>query len=129
MAEDEDPLLGRTIGGYRVEHLLSRGPRFCVYRAMQLSVSRRVAIKVARSSSTPDKKELLQFVEKARFAASRTHPRLVQLHDVRREARHLFYSMEFLPGGNLAGLISRTGPIAWETAITLLRDGASALVF
>jgi hypothetical protein len=124
-----DPLVGRTLGGYRVDGLLGRGGTGSVYKAMQLSIDRVVALKVLLPELAGDRKFLLGFVQEARAAARLNHPHVVQIHDVCQEGQYLFYSMEYLPGGSLADLLRRRRRVPWRLLVRMLRDAARALLY
>ena len=74
MAHPEDQLVGRVLGGYRIDELLSSGPMGKVYKAFQLSVERDVALKFLASALRGKKAVAAAFVVGAR-AAARARPR------------------------------------------------------
>ena len=45
----DDPLIGRTLGGYRIERRIGRGGMGAVYEAEQLNLRRKVAFKILAS--------------------------------------------------------------------------------
>ena len=107
----EDPLIGKVLGGYQIERLLARRGGDTIYRAMQLSVARTVALRVLSPEAARDKTVAAAFLEGARRAGKLNHPGVVEFHEVRRQGDHLFCSMEYLPGGSLADWVAQRGPL------------------
>ena len=127
MAHPEDKLLGRVLGGYRIDELLSSGPMGKVYKAFQLSVERYVALKFLASPLLDKKAVADAFVEGAKEAASLNHRNIVRVHDVCREEGHLFYSMEYVGGGSFLDRIGK-GPLPVSVWPRVLRDVSSGLL-
>ena len=107
MSQPEDHLLGRVLGGYRIDELLSSSPMGKVYKAFQLSVERHVALKFLASALRGKKAVADAFVEGARVAASLNHRNIVRVHDVCTEEGYLFYSMEYVAGGSFRDRIGQ----------------------
>ena len=57
-----ESLIGRTLGGYRIDGLLGHGSTGTVYKATQLSVERTVALKVLAPSLARNRKFVIGFV-------------------------------------------------------------------
>jgi Flp pilus assembly protein TadD len=87
-----------------------------VYEAEQISLGRRVALKVLPFAATLDPRQLQRFRNEARAAASLDHPHIVHVHAVGCERAVHFYAMQFIEGRTLAALIAdlrrRGGPPA-----------------
>jgi serine/threonine-protein kinase len=126
-ARGGDPLIGRTIAGYRLDALLARSRTGAVYRARQLAVDRPVALKVLSESLARDRQFLVGFVRRARAAGRLSHPGIVQVHEVLQEGAVVFYSMELVAGGSLARLLSRKERLSWPAARRILLDAVEAL--
>ena len=127
MAHPEDQLVGRVLGGYRIDELLSSGPMGKVYKAFQLSVERDVALKFLASALRGKKTVADAFVKGAQVAASLSHRNIVRVHDVCTEEGYLFYSMEYVAGGSFRDRIGRKrlSTTAWSE---VLRGAASGLL-
>jgi serine/threonine-protein kinase len=96
-----DPLVGRVIGGCRIEGLLGAGGMGAVYRATQLSIDRPVACKVQKGEPLPELVE--RFRSEARLLGRLRSPHIVEVYDVGTESGLQFFVMEFMPGGSLSG--------------------------
>jgi serine/threonine protein kinase len=123
-----DPHIGRLLAGqYKVEALLGRGGMGAVYRGVQLSVDRRVAIKLI-SSGLPDPEQSLQrFRREAEATGRLNHPNTIRLFDFGLTDRgEVYMVMELLEGTDLAGRLQQ-GPIAPDEAFHIIRQVLSAL--
>ncbi|MFG0318069.1 MAG: FHA domain-containing protein, partial [Planctomycetota bacterium JB042] len=120
---------GRTLGGYKLLQRLGRGGMGTVFRALQLSLNREVALKIlspelSRDPSFPDR-----FLKEARAAGQLNHPNIVQVYDVDREGGLVFYAMEFVPGGTVEDRLNKEGALPVDEALRLLLDAAKGLQY
>jgi tetratricopeptide (TPR) repeat protein/serine/threonine protein kinase len=123
---------GTPLGDYRILREIGRGGMGVVYEAEQLSLGRRVALKVLPFASTLDSRQLQRFHNEAHAAAQLHHTNIVPVFATGCERGVHFYAMQYVPGQSLAALIGelrgradgdpeRTGPYRPEAAQT--RDG------
>src|SRR5438105_6196483 len=75
-------LSGQTVGDYRVLRRLGQGGMGHVYLAEQLSLRRRVALKILRADLAADPKYLQRFRTEAETVAQATHPNIVQVYAI-----------------------------------------------
>lgn len=123
-ATDREALPER-IGPYEILEELGRGGMGRVYAARQIGLGRIVALKVMGDASRSADFEL-RFLREAQTAARLRHPNLVAVHDFGRTDGHLYFSMDYIEGGDLARRL-RGRPFApWEAA-SLLRKVTLAL--
>jgi serine/threonine protein kinase len=100
-----------TIGDFRIFREIGRGGMGIVYEAEQLSLGRRVALKVLPFAATMDPRQLQRFQNEARAAASLEHPHIVPVHGVGCERGVHYYAMRFIEGQSLAEVIAaQRGP-------------------
>jgi serine/threonine protein kinase/Tfp pilus assembly protein PilF len=97
----EEPL-----GDYRLVREVGRGGMGVVYEAVQLSLGRRVALKVLPFAATLDARQLQRFKNEAQAAAGLQHPHIVPVHAVGCERGVHYYAMQFIDGMTLAALIA-----------------------
>ncbi len=118
--------IGTMVGGYRVERMLGRGGMGVVYEAVQVSLDRRVALKVLR----PELAEDAAFVDRIRregmVQAALEHPHVLDVYEVGETGGELFLTMRLVDGATLAELL-RTGALDSERALGLLEQVAGAL--
>lgn len=113
VTEKKDPYLGNLIKGrYKVLTKLGEGGMGTVYLAEQVSVGRKVAIKVLLGNYASDDEFIGRFRREARLAASLNHRNIVVLYDFDQAADgSLFIVMEYLNGEKLSDIIRRNGPL------------------
>jgi WD40 repeat protein/tRNA A-37 threonylcarbamoyl transferase component Bud32 len=95
----------RQLGDYVLLREIGRGGMGIVYEAEQVSLRRRVAVKVLSFASTLDARLLQRFQTEARAAAALRHPHIVPVYAVGCEEGVHFYVMQYIEGRNLAALI------------------------
>ena len=135
MPSAQDPRIGQSIGGYRIQSVLassgssSRPNRASalLYVAEQIAVARTVVLEFLPEDVAADTAAVEGFLESTRAAARLGHAHIAQIHDVYRDGVTVFYSMEYLPGGTLATLVGRKGPVPFRRLASRLRDVADAL--
>jgi DNA-binding beta-propeller fold protein YncE/predicted Ser/Thr protein kinase len=122
-----EPSIGSIIAGYRIDALIARGGMGVVYRATQLALDRRVALKVIAHELAGDEKFRSRFLGESRLAARLEHPAVVPVYDAREEDGELIVAMRLVEGGDLRKLIDREGSLPPERALRLLGQVAEAL--
>jgi tetratricopeptide (TPR) repeat protein/serine/threonine protein kinase len=98
--------LAAPLGDFRIIREVGRGGMGVVYEAEQMSLDRRVALKVLPFAATMDPRQLQRFQNEARAAASLEHPHIVPVHGVGCERGVHYYAMKFIDGQSLAEVIS-----------------------
>src|SRR5262245_26406712 len=96
---------GATLGDFRIVREVGRGGMGVVYEAEQVSLGRRVALKVLPFAATMDPRQLQRFQNEARAAASLHHEHIVPVYFVGQERGVHFYAMQFVDGHSLAAFI------------------------
>jgi serine/threonine protein kinase len=95
-----------VLGDFRILREVGRGGMGIVYEAEQISLSRRVALKVLPFAATMDPRHLHRFQNEARAAATLEHPHIVPVHGVGCERGVHYYAMKFIEGQSLAQVIN-----------------------
>jgi WD40 repeat protein/serine/threonine protein kinase len=101
---DVDPEQGR-LGDFRIVREVGRGGMGVVYEAEQISLGRRVALKVLPFAGALDAKHLQRFKQEAQAAAHLQHQNIVPVHFVGCERGVHFYAMQFIDGQTLSAVI------------------------
>ena len=109
-----DPLIGRTLNQrYRVDRRISEGGMSRIYEAHQISLGRKVAIKIpmldAPGSATSDFSE--RFLSEARLSSQLTHPNTVRVLEFGRDQGNYFIAMEYIDGTTLSELVRQAGAL------------------
>ncbi len=93
------------LGDFRLVREVGRGGMGVVYEAEQLSLGRRVALKVLPFAAALDARHLQRFKTEAQAAAHLHHPHIVPVYGVGCERGVHFYAMQFIEGQTLAAVI------------------------
>src|SRR5262249_21708266 len=109
------------LGEFRLLREIGRGGMGVVYEAEQLSLRRRVALKVLPFAAAIDPRQLQRFKNEALAAANLRHENIVPVHAVGEERGVHYYAMQFIEGQSLAALIAelRRGGRAEPSAETV----------
>jgi serine/threonine protein kinase len=101
---ESKPSIG-LLGDYRLIREIGRGGMGIVYEAQQISLNRRVAIKVLPFAAVLDSKQLQRFKNEALAAAQLDHPNIVHIYFVGCERRVHYYAMQYIEGQTLDDII------------------------
>jgi WD40 repeat protein/serine/threonine protein kinase len=94
-----------ALGDFRIVREIGRGGMGVVYEAEQLSLSRRVALKVLPFAAVLDPRQLQRFKNEALAAAQLDHPHIVDVYGVGCERGVHYYAMRYIEGETLADVI------------------------
>jgi WD40 repeat protein len=95
----------RRLGDYRILREIGRGGMGVVYEAEQVSLGRRVALKVLPRHVAGDGMALERFRREAKAAARLHHTNIVPVFEVGREGDLAYYAMQFIQGQGLDQVI------------------------
>jgi serine/threonine protein kinase len=100
------------LGDFRLLREVGRGGMGVVYEAEQVSLRRRVALKVLPFAAALDPRQLQRFKNEALAAAHLRHQHIVPVHTVGEERGVHYYAMQFVEGRSLAHLIAELRALA-----------------
>jgi eukaryotic-like serine/threonine-protein kinase len=119
----EDSLPPDTVlGEYRLVREIARGGMAVVYEAEQVSLGRRVALKVLAGTAALDPVKLQRFRVETQAVAQLNHPHIVPIFAVGSERGIHFYAMQYIEGPTLAALI-RQQRAAGPSPLAELHEG------
>ncbi len=95
----------RPLGDFRLVREIGRGGMGVVYEAEQLSLGRRVAVKVLPLAAALDPRHIQRFRNEAQAAAQLHHTHIVPVYAVGYERSVHFYAMQLIEGQSLAEVI------------------------
>jgi tetratricopeptide (TPR) repeat protein/serine/threonine protein kinase len=102
----------QPLGDFQLIREIGRGGMGVVYEAIQLSLGRRVALKVLPFAATMDPRQLQRFRHEAQAAAMLHHPNVVPVFGVGCERGVHYYAMQLIEGQSLAAMIDELrGPV------------------
>src|SRR6516165_4693020 len=103
-AETRTPPLSQ-VGDYRIIREIGHGGMGVVYQAEQVSLGRRVALKVLPRPAARDRTTLERFRREARASARLHHTNIVPVFEVGQDDQVCYYAMQFIQGQSLDAVI------------------------
>jgi len=122
-----DPLLGKTVAGYRIDAKLGTGAWSSTYKAEQLSMARSVVFRAIRSELMADPELSTQFLATIKRGGQISHPNLVRMYDIGRTAKRCYASVEYIDGESVRQLLTKKPGFAAEEAAQIIIEVASAV--
>ncbi len=119
-------MVGQTVGKYRIVSRLGRGGMGTVYKAVDESLDREVAIKVL-NPDLGDPEILRRFRAEAMTLARLNHPNIATLYEFAQHEDDLLMVMEFVRGETFDRVSDRFGPLPFDRAATLCSQVLDAL--
>src|SRR5690242_9726344 len=121
-------LLGTSLNGrYRLEARIGSGGMSTVYRALDVTLERRVAIKLMNREVATDSDQLERFRREARAVAQLSHPHIVGVIDAGEDESRPYIVFEFVEGETLKDRIRRQGQLPVAEAVAYAIEIARAL--
>ena len=117
----------RIASRYQVVQMLGRGGMGIVFRAEDLRLGHPVALKFLTASLAGDPRRLQAFHTEVRLARQISHPNVCAVYDIGDTDGHLFLSMEYLEGQDLATLLRQRGALPEVEAVDLARQVCAGL--
>ena len=117
---------GRQLLHFRVTDKLGEGGMGVVWRAVDTTLDREVAIKVLPEGLSADPERVARFDREAKVVASLNHPNIAAVHSVHAHDGLRFISMELVPGEDLADVLRR-GRMNRDDALRIATQIAKAL--
>ncbi len=104
-------------GRYRLVDLVARGGAGHVWRGVDDTLGRDVAVKVVDMTGSPDLAAAARFERELRTTANLAHPNVVTVYDGGFEGDRAYLVMELLSGPSLAELVATRGPLPVGAAL------------
>jgi len=107
--------IGSKVGRYEIVSPIGEGGMGEVWRAIDTSLDREVALKVLPAAFTEDAERRARFEREAKLLAALNHPNIATLYGLEEIGGQHLLVMEFIEGDDLAERITR-GAISWPEA-------------
>ncbi|WP_156675639.1 serine/threonine-protein kinase, partial [Mycobacterium sp. E188] len=118
---------GSQFGPYLLRRLIGRGGMGDVYEAEDTVRERTVALKLMSQTLSNDPVFRSRMQREARTAGRLQEPHVVPIHDFGEIEGQLYVDMRLIDGKDLAGMLSRYGPLSPPRAVAIVRQIGSAL--
>jgi serine/threonine-protein kinase len=123
----EADLTGKTLGDFQILRRLGKGGMGQVYLAEQVSLRRRVALKIMRPDLAANATSLKRFQAEAEAVARATHANIVQVYAIGEADSVHYMALEYVDGRNLRDYLARKGPPDVALAVSIMCQVADAL--
>ncbi len=114
------------IGRFLIKERLGNGSCGCVYRAVDPTLERDVALKVPHSEYQRDEMAIERFMREAKAAARLQHPHIIPVYEAGTDGETFYIASAFIAGRSLADAIA-DGPFAPLRAARIVASLADAL--
>ncbi|MFV0127064.1 serine/threonine-protein kinase [Streptomyces sp. HMX112] len=122
---------GEELAGYRIESFIARGGMAMVYLARDLSLGRRVALKLLAPELTSHANFRARFVRESELAASVEHPNILPIYSAGEADGVLYIAMRYVDGEDLGQLLDRRsegdGRLTVAEVMSVFTQAAGAL--
>ena len=115
------------LGPYRLDQFVGGGGMGAVFRALDTTLDRTVAVKVLAGRQADDEEMLKRFRNEAQSAARLDHENIGRVHAVGSENGWHFIVFEFIEGTNLRDLVRAEGPFDLARTVDVAMQVADAL--
>ena len=118
---------GTRVASYQLMELVGRGGMAVVYKAHDDRLNRQVALKILDPALSADDAFRQRFIRESRTAASVEDPNIIPVYEAGEADGVLFIAMRLVRGGNLRGLVTRSGPLTPGRTGQIISAVSSAL--
>ena len=120
-------LTGQTLGDFHILRRLGQGGMGQVYLAEQVSLKRKVALKLLKSELAANPTSLSRFKQEAEAVAKATHANIVQVYFIGDVDGIPYMALEYVEGRNLREYLAKKGPPDIVLGLSIMRQVAAAL--
>jgi serine/threonine-protein kinase len=118
---------GDHLGQFLLQKFVGGGGMGIVFRALDTTLNRDVAVKVLSRDQSADEETLRRFRNEAQSAARLDHDNIARVHYVGEDRGVHYIVFEFIEGVNIRDLVEQQGPLALDQAVSYTFQIAEAL--
>jgi len=118
-----------SVSNYRVIELIGSGGMANIYKAIQLSLDRPVALKIMHQHLSMNEGFVARFEMEAKQAAQLHHENIVSIIDYGQENGDYYIAMEYIDGKNLKQLLERQNRLPLEISLLICHQVAEGLKY
>ncbi|HNZ13341.1 MAG TPA: serine/threonine-protein kinase [Anaerolineaceae bacterium] len=119
----------KQLGKYEIIELIGKGAYAEVYRAVDTTLDRTVALKLLKPALLADEDAVGRFMREARTAANLIHPRIAWVWEVGELEGRFYIAMRFIEGQPLDQFLKSQGPLPWAQAQEIIQQIGEALSY
>jgi len=127
MVSEDSVGVGSVIDGFKLEKEIGRGGMGVVYKAHELSLNRKVALKILSQRLYSDKEFIERFKREAQVIAALHHSNIVSILSYGKEQGLHYFAMEYISGKDLGQILKEKGSVVLDEALSITSQVASAL--
>jgi eukaryotic-like serine/threonine-protein kinase len=118
---------GLTLGDFKLVKKLGEGGMGTVFRALQVSLDREVAVKVLAQHLAANPDFVQRFQREAKIMAKIDHPNVLRCYAFGENQGLHYFAMEYVDGGSLEGWVQRLGRLSVGDTLHVLIACAHAM--
>ncbi|MEO6810001.1 MAG: serine/threonine-protein kinase, partial [Isosphaeraceae bacterium] len=122
------PGSGDQIDTFSLEEVIGAGGMGAVYRALDIRLDRRVALKILPPEQGYDAETVQRFYQEARAAARLDHENIARVFTIGHDGQYHYIAFEYIEGTNVRLRVAEQGPLPVGEAINYTLQIANALV-
>ncbi|MEN6645081.1 MAG: Stk1 family PASTA domain-containing Ser/Thr kinase [Armatimonadia bacterium] len=123
-------MIGSLVAGrYRLDARIGEGGVALVYKALDITLEREVAVKILRPEMASNEEVVARFRREAHAAAKLNHPNIVQIYDTGVDEDIYYIVMEYLPEPDLKRIIKEYAPLPLRKVLEVTIQCARALAY
>jgi serine/threonine protein kinase len=120
-------MINRTIKNFEIKELIATGGMAAIYKAVQVSLDRVVAVKILHGHLAQDKNFITRFEREAKAAANLKHENIVNIIDYGEAEDVYFIAMEYVEGKSLKDLINSMKFVPHDIALAIAHEISQGL--
>jgi serine/threonine protein kinase len=118
---------GQTFAGYELQELVGTGQTGAIYRALDVSLRRPVALRILAAELAADPVTRARLNRESTALASVDHPNVAPIYETGDSDGRIFIASRWVDGATLSTLVREEGPLEPKRAVRLVSQVASAL--